>query len=341
MRNSKIYIAGKISGDPGYRTKFRLAEDYLQECHDYEMHDIVNPVEWCGENWSWLRCMALCLWLVADCAAVAMLPDWKQSRGARIEHRWAELLGKKMLYLPDVTASGEDKSKNTKNSITMDNNEEKTMVEMTPEEKAQFDAFQQEQARKAQAEAKREQRKQLQEMTDEVMADAVEQLVDCHLNLVETKKRVIETFSTLMELRKEVNEEAGKKEQDTFMFTNSEGTQRIRIGYNMNDNYLDQVEEGIAKVKAYLESLAKDEQSKELISLVLRLLARDQKGNLKASRVIQLGQLAEKSGNEDFQEGMRIIREAYRPIRSKLFIRCSIKEPEKEWQDIGLGMGEV
>ena len=221
----------------------------------------------------------------------------------------------------------------------MDN--ERTMVEMTPEEKAQFEAFQKEQAKKAQQEAKREMRKQLQEMTDTVMAEAVAELTECHDRLVTTKQKVMDSFSTLMELRKEVNEEAGKKEQDTFMFTNSAGTQRIRIGYNMNDNYLDQVEEGIAKVKAYLESLAKDDQSRELIALVLRLLARDQKGNLKASRVIQLGQIAEKSGNEDFKEGMRIIREAYRPTRSKLFIRCSIKEPEKEWEELGLGIGEV
>ncbi len=221
----------------------------------------------------------------------------------------------------------------------MDN--ERMMVEMTQEQKAQFEAFKEAQARKERAEAKKEQRRQLQEMTDSVMADAVAELKRCNEQLVATKKKVMDTFSTLMELRKEVNEEAGKKEQDTFMFTNSEGTQRIRIGYNMNDNYLDQVEEGIAKVKAYLESLAKDEQSKELIALVLRLLARDQKGNLKASRVIQLGQIAEKSGNEEFQEGMRIIREAYRPTRSKLFIRCSLKEPEKEWMDLGLGIGEV
>ena len=221
----------------------------------------------------------------------------------------------------------------------MDN--ERMMVEMTQEQKAQFEAFKEAQARKERAEAKKEQRRQLQEMTDSVMADAVAELKRCNEQLVATKKNVMDTFSTLMELRKEVNEEAGKKEQDTFMFTNSEGTQRIRIGYNMNDNYLDQVEEGIAKVKAYLESLAKDEQSKELIALVLRLLARDQKGNLKASRVIQLGQIAEKSGNEEFQEGMRIIREAYRPTRSKLFIRCSLKEPEKEWVDLGLGIGEV
>lgn len=205
---------------------------------------------------------------------------------------------------------------------------------MTPEEKAAWEA----QKKRA---TKKEQRKTLQEMTDSVMSEAVTELMGCHQQLVATKQKVIETFSTLMELRKEVNEEAGKKEQDTYMFTNSAGTQRIRIGYNMNDNYLDQVEEGIAKVKAYLESLAKDEESKALIALVLQLLARDQKGNLKASRVIQLGQLAEKSGNEDFIEGLRIIREAYRPTRSKLFIRCSIKEAEKEWEDVGLGIGEV
>lgn len=218
---------------------------------------------------------------------------------------------------------------------------EKTLVEMTQEQKAEFEAFKEMQARKERAEAKKEQRKQLQEMTDSVMAEAVAELMNCNEQLVATKQKVMDTFSTLMELRKEVNEEAGKKEQDTFMFTNSEGTQRIRIGYNLNDNYLDQVEEGIAKVKAYLESLAKDDQSAELIALVLRLLARDQKGNLKASRVIQLGQLAEKSGNEEFQEGMKIIRESYRPTRSKLFIRCSLKEPEKEWEDLGLGIGEV
>lgn len=218
---------------------------------------------------------------------------------------------------------------------------ERTMVEMTPEEKAQFEAFQKEQAKKARIEAKRELRKQLQEMTDEVVGKAVKRLQECNEQLSAAKKDVIDTFSALMELRKEVNEEEGKKEQDSFMFTNSEGTQRIRIGYNMNDNYLDQVEVGIGKVKDYLGSLAKDEQSQELIALVLRLLARDTKGNLKASRVLQLGQLAEKSGNEEFQEGMRIIRDAYRPTRSKLYVRCSVRANEGSWEELALNLSEV
>lgn len=146
-------------------------------------------------------------------------------------------------------------------------------------------------------------------------------------------------------MRKEINEEEGKKEQDSFTFTDTKGEKRIRIGYNMNDGYLDQVEEGIAKVKSYMSSLAKDDASKELVDLVMSLLARDQKGNLKASRVIKLEQIAEKSESEEFKEGIRIIRDAYRPTRSKLYIRASEKvkkeNGESEWEDIALGLTEV
>lgn len=223
--------------------------------------------------------------------------------------------------------------------------ENKTMVEMTAEEKARYEAFKEEEAKRQRAEAKKAQREQLQKMTDEVIEDAMEDLRRSSNDLRVCKEKVMSTFSTLIELRKEVNEEAGKKEQDSYSFTDSEGTKKIRIGYNMNDGYLDQVEEGIAKVKSYMDGLAKDEASRELVELVMRLLARDQKGNLKASRVIQLGQIAEKSGSEEFKEGIRIIRDAYRPTRSKLYIRASEKvkkeNGESVWEDIPLGLTEV
>lgn len=211
---------------------------------------------------------------------------------------------------------------------------------VTEEEKAQFEAFQKEQARKAAQEQKREQRKMLQEMTDEVMGEAMGIMDTLRTQMGDAKRSIIETFSALMELRKEVNTEAGKKEQDSYTFTDSEGTMRIRIGYNMNDGYADSVEEGIAKVKSYIQSLAKDDESQELIDLVLQLLARDQKGNLKASRVIQLSKLAEKSGDEGFQEGIRIIREAYRPTRSKLYIRCQ-RNRDGEWVEMPNSITEV
>lgn len=43
----------------------------------------------------------------------------------------------------------------------------------------------------------------------------------------------------------------------------------------MTDGYRDTVEDGIGIVKEYIESLAKDEKKKSLVSMVLRLLSRD------------------------------------------------------------------
>lgn len=45
--------------------------------------------------------------------------------------------------------------------------------------------------------------------------------------------------------------------------------------------------------------------------MVLRLLARDAKGTLKASRIVQLRKVAMETGDDRFIEGVRIIEEAY------------------------------
>ena len=75
--------------------------------------------------------------------------------------------------------------------------------------------------------------------------------------------------------------------------------------------------------------------------MVLKLLAKDQKGNLKASRIIQLRKIAEESGNDRFMEGVRIIEEAYRPAISKQYIRVEIKDANGMWKNIPLGMTEA
>lgn len=225
------------------------------------------------------------------------------------------------------------------------------MVEMTPEEKARYEAFKKEEARRAKLEAKREQRKLLQEMVDAEMSNAVSELMECSDTLKTVKGKIFANFDTIMKMRREINEDDNPEsdEQFSFTFTSSDGLQRLRIGYNMNDNYLMQVEDGIKKVREYLQSLAKDEASGRLVDAVMRLLARDQKGNLKASRVLQLSKMAEESGDERFQEGMKIIRDAYRPTPGKTYIRCQVKTTQaaedgttkQEWTDVGLSMAEV
>ena len=101
MKEGSIYIAGKITGDTDYQTTFRKAEEVLIKL-GWNCWYIVNPVKECKKHWSWLRCMIKCLSLLKECKWVAMLPDWKESRGARIEHRVAQWLDKDIIYIEGI-----------------------------------------------------------------------------------------------------------------------------------------------------------------------------------------------------------------------------------------------
>ena len=94
-------------------------------------------------------------------------------------------------------------------------------------------------------------------------------------------------------------------------------------------------------ITEYLQSLATDEKSSTLVGMVMKLLAKDQKGTLKASRIIQLRRIAEKEGDERFIEGVRIIEEAYNPTESKTWLRAEYKDESGAWHIIPLGMTEA
>lgn len=94
-KRTKVFISGKISGEEYYVAygKFANAERTMQQMG----YDTVNPMKICRKNWSWLRCMTKCLWAIIFCDKVHQLPDWKDSKGARIEYRWAKFLRKRIL----------------------------------------------------------------------------------------------------------------------------------------------------------------------------------------------------------------------------------------------------
>lgn len=88
----KIYISGPISGrdlQDRRRTFAAVAEDI------YRMGDIpVNPLDnGIPESFPWAEHMRRDLQMLLKCSAVCMLPGWKRSRGARLEHHVAEELG--------------------------------------------------------------------------------------------------------------------------------------------------------------------------------------------------------------------------------------------------------
>ncbi|OJV19917.1 MAG: hypothetical protein BGO30_07335 [Bacteroidetes bacterium 41-46] len=157
--------------------------------------------------------------------------------------------------------------------------------------------------------------------------------------LAEVKASIREMFAASIALKGELY--GIKLEQRSHTFTDDSGKYRITLGVNVNDAYDDTVETGIQIVKEYIASLAQDENSKLLVAGILRLLSRDQKGMLKASRVLQLQQLAEQSRNDRFLEGVAIIKNAYKPVESKSYIKAEYKNDEGAWVSLPLGITEA
>ena len=220
--------------------------------------------------------------------------------------------------------------------------EEKVKIEMTAGQAAAFKAFQEAEERKAAQEKAKQMRTDYVTMVDKEIESAIPVLRELSEDIKTVKQKVYDNFRTILDLKAEMFRLSKGKEIDvkSNTFTNSRGDMRITLGAYMLDNYLDTAEDGVAIVKEYISSLAKDDESQALVNMVLKLLAKDAKGTLKAQRIIQLRKIADESGNERFIEGVKIIEDAYKPIPSKTFVQAQVKNSMGAWENIPLGMTE-
>jgi hypothetical protein len=95
-----VYISGKISGTTDYHEKFENAETLLKTIG--YLH-VINPVKLDhGNNTEWHQFMItdIAAILTTQCKTMYMLKDWRESRGARIEHAIAIETGMRVLYEP-------------------------------------------------------------------------------------------------------------------------------------------------------------------------------------------------------------------------------------------------
>ena len=77
------------------------------------------------------------------------------------------------------------------------------------------------------------------------------------------------------------------------------------------------------------------------MDVILQLLSKDKKGNIKPSKVVTLSNLADKSDSDLFKDGVRIIMEAYNPQYSKQYVRAEKKDKDGSWVNVPLGMTEA
>nr|DAS07743.1 MAG TPA: Protein of unknown function (DUF3164) [Caudoviricetes sp.] len=225
------------------------------------------------------------------------------------------------------------------NITAMNDNEVKT-VQMTAEEAAQYAAFKAEQERKAAADKARKDRKVYGQMVDEEIEQALPMLRELSGDIRTVKEQVLDNFRQILDMKADVLKRT-KDGQKSHTFTNSTGDKRITIGRCVVDGWRDTVEDGIAIVKEAVMGLIKDDETKAMINQIMRLIARDQNGNLKASKVLQLDTLAEELHNERLNEGIAIIKESYIPNLSKTYIRAEWKDDNGVWRYVPLGMTEA
>ena len=200
--------------------------------------------------------------------------------------------------------------------------------------KAQLEA--EDKAEKYRVQNEREAYKQL---VDQTVQNAVAKLQNLSSEMERLKEEVFTEFATLIKTKNELFKTKSDRQSDTF--TTADGTMSITLGNRVNEGWDDTVEAGIEKVKAYLKTLAKDENSAELVQVVMGLLAKDRKGALKANKVLELEKLAATSRDAEFIDGINIIKAAYRPVPTCQFIQVKLKDEEGKERKLPLSLSAM
>jgi hypothetical protein len=208
---------------------------------------------------------------------------------------------------------------------------------MTAEEKEilKKQLLEEERQKKAERKAKIDAYKNL---VDETVINSIDKIKNISAQIMMSKKEVFDDFKSIMELKAELY--GVKDNQQSHTFTTSDGKISITLGNRMLDSFDDTVHTGIEKVKNYIYRVVQDENS-QLLEIVNLLLKKDKNGNLKASRVMELERIAGNIDDAELSEGVQIIKEAWKPQKSKTFIEAYYKDENGNKINIPLSMTTV
>ena len=92
QKKETVYLAGKITGDPFYRSKFYEAQKKLEEGGFI----VLNPALLPSEGFTYEAYIRMSSAMLDECEAACFLPDWIDSNGAIAEYQKATENGKRV-----------------------------------------------------------------------------------------------------------------------------------------------------------------------------------------------------------------------------------------------------
>lgn len=87
----KIYIAGKMTGDPLYRAKFYAAAQSIRDKGYIPLNPATSP-----DGLTNAEYMRICFAMMDVADAVLFLPCWMNSQGATLERAYCQYTGKRI-----------------------------------------------------------------------------------------------------------------------------------------------------------------------------------------------------------------------------------------------------
>lgn len=158
------------------------------------------------------------------------------------------------------------------------------------------------------------------ELVEQTVPKVIFTLCQASEMISNAKTQAFKYFEDILKLKADVFGIKEKQQSHTFSCDGAE----ITIGFRVTDGWDDTANTGIAKVEKFIKSLATNEETGALVTIVFNLLKKDAKGNLKGSRVLELQKLTKEFNNEEFTDGVNIIADSYKPVRSVWFIEAAL-----------------
>lgn len=203
------------------------------------------------------------------------------------------------------------------------------LEDLTAEQKSEL-LKQLENEKRIKRQKQQENKDTLKTLQDEFVVRFWEKLTGIAERLTLAKTELFNNAETIIDLKKQVynmSDEALEKQQSHSISTlNCDKT--IIIGHNTVDGWdQDLATSGINKVNEWLTKQLKT-SNKDLVEMIRDLLKPNKEGFLKANRVMELSNRANKIGDAELIEAVSEIQLAYQPRKTTTFVKAKYRNDE-------------